>query len=183
MTVLISRNGHGGCRCRFRGLLVPLAPLTLMRCGGRGWCVGRMGDYQIAPKPPRGRLWQVAADAAKVLGVPPAGGDGGNTSSVTASPGHLSPCGSVGSRIWHATGVSFNTANPSRGRLEGQREMVWPWPFFRAASSRAAAVEMSCKAIPVESKMVISSPPVRPGAAPEMTPPMSQRVPSKMPFL
>ena len=64
MTVLISRNGHGGCRCRFRGLLVPLAPLPLMRCGGRGWCVGRMGDYQIAPKPPRGRLWQVAADAA-----------------------------------------------------------------------------------------------------------------------
>ena len=85
MTVLISRNGHGGCRCRFRGLLVPLAPLPLMRCGGRGWCVGRMGDYQIAPKPPRGRLWQVAADAAKVLGVPPAGGDGGNTSSA--------PCG------------------------------------------------------------------------------------------
>ena len=72
---------------------------------------------------------------------------------------------------------------PPGGRLEGQREMVWPWPFFRAASSRAAAVEMSCKAIPVESKMVISSPPVRPGAAPEMTPPMSQRVPSKMPFL
>ena len=64
MTVLISRNGYGGCRCRFRGLLVPLAPLPLMRCGGRGWCVGRMGDYQIAPKPPRGRLWQVAADAA-----------------------------------------------------------------------------------------------------------------------
>ena len=27
----------------------------------------------------------MAADAAKVLGVPPAGGDGGNTSSVTAS--------------------------------------------------------------------------------------------------
>ena len=80
-------------------------------------------------------------------------------------------------------GASFSTANPQGGRLEGQREMVWPWPFFRAASSRAAAVEMSCKAIPVESKMVISSPPVRPGAAPEMTPPMSQRVPSKMPFL
>ena len=80
-------------------------------------------------------------------------------------------------------GASFSTANPQRGRLEGQREMVWPWPFFRAASSRAAAVEMSCKAIPVESKMVISSPPVRPGAAPEMTPPMSQRVPSKIPFL
>ena len=80
-------------------------------------------------------------------------------------------------------GASFSTTDPSRGRLEGQREMVWPWPFFRAASSRAAAVEMSCKAIPVESKMVISSPPVRPGAAPEMTPPMSQRVPSKMPFL
>ena len=54
MTVLISRNGHGGCRCRFRGLLVPLAPLPLMRCGGRGWCVGRMGDYQIAPKRPEG---------------------------------------------------------------------------------------------------------------------------------
>jgi len=80
-------------------------------------------------------------------------------------------------------GASFSTANPQGGRLEGQREMVWPWPFFRAASSRAAAVEMSCKAIPVESKMVISSPPVRPGAAPEMTPPMSQRVPSKIPFL
>ena len=34
-----------------------------------------MGDYQIAPKPPRGRLWQVAADAAGYGGVPPAGGD------------------------------------------------------------------------------------------------------------
>ena len=54
LTVLISRNGHGGCRCRFRGLLVPLAPLPLMRCGGRGWCVGRMGDYQISQSRPEG---------------------------------------------------------------------------------------------------------------------------------
>ena len=34
------------------------------------------GDYQIAPKPPGGRLWLVAADAAGVWGTPPAGGTG-----------------------------------------------------------------------------------------------------------
>ena len=53
------------------------------------------GDYQIAPKPPGGRLWLVAADAAGVWGTPPTGGTGsftplrGYTSSVTASPCHL----------------------------------------------------------------------------------------------
>jgi len=35
------------------------------------------GDYQIAPKPPGGRLWLVAADAAGVWGTPPAGGGWG----------------------------------------------------------------------------------------------------------
>gem|GEM_PF-4941187 len=32
-----------------RGLLVPLAPLPLVRCEGRGGCAGGVGDYQIAP--------------------------------------------------------------------------------------------------------------------------------------
>ena len=47
------------------------------------------GDYQIAPKPPGGRLWLVAADAAGVWGTPPTGGTGsftplcGYTSSVS----------------------------------------------------------------------------------------------------
>ena len=54
-----SRIECSGQRCRFRGLLVPLATLPLIRCEGRSWCAGRMGDYQIAPKPPGGRLWEV----------------------------------------------------------------------------------------------------------------------------
>ena len=116
LTVLISRNGHGGCRCRFRGLLVPLAPLPLMRCGGRGWCVGRMDDYQIAPKPPRGRLWQVAADAAGYGGYRLRTGTGSFT---PLRRGHLirhgfavppSPRGEGFGR------VAFSTF-PSRGRL------------------------------------------------------------------
>ena len=153
----------------------------------------------------------MAADAAKVLGVPPAGGDEGVLRRYAATP-HPPPAGApVSLRVGRFADLTrhrrviqhreplkgkailrlrartphpaLRATFPPGGRLEDQREMVWPWPFFRAASSRAAAVEMSCKAIPVESKMVISSPPVRPGAAPEMTPPMSQRVPSKMPFL
>ena len=54
-----SRIACSGERCRFRGLLVPLATLPLIRCEGRSWCAGRMGDYQIAPKLPGGRLWEV----------------------------------------------------------------------------------------------------------------------------
>ena len=36
-----SRMKCGGGRCRFRGLLVPLAPLPLTLCEGRIGCVGR----------------------------------------------------------------------------------------------------------------------------------------------
>ena len=36
LTVLISRNWYGGRHCRFRGLLIPLAPLPLTQCEGRG---------------------------------------------------------------------------------------------------------------------------------------------------
>ena len=54
-------GGEGEFRAPERELL--LSPATKVT-RGRGWCVGRMGGYQIAPKPPRGRLWQVAADAA-----------------------------------------------------------------------------------------------------------------------
>ena len=74
-------------------------PLTTARVGVGALVV--FGDYQIAPKPPGGRLWLVAADAAGVWGTPPTGGTGsftllrGDTSSVTASPCRLSPCGSV----------------------------------------------------------------------------------------
>lgn len=43
LTVLISRNWYGGRHCRFRGLLIPLAPLPLTQCEGRGWCAGQFG--------------------------------------------------------------------------------------------------------------------------------------------
>ena len=49
-----SRMKCGGEHCRFRGLLVPLAPLPLMQCEGRIGCAGGVGDYQIAPLPPCG---------------------------------------------------------------------------------------------------------------------------------
>ena len=42
LAVLISRNWRGGGRCRFGGLLVPLAPLPLTRCEGRIGCAGRV---------------------------------------------------------------------------------------------------------------------------------------------
>ena len=49
LAVLISRNWYGGYRCRFGGLLVPLAPLplTAVRVGVGALVV--FGDYQIAP--------------------------------------------------------------------------------------------------------------------------------------
>ena len=131
-----SRMKCGGGRCRFGGSLVPLAPLplTAVRVGVGALIV--FGDYQIAPKPPGGRLWLVAADAAGVWGTPPAGG--------TGDEGHLIRHGfavpPVSLRVGRSAGltrhrrviqhrgplkgktnggVSFNTANPSRGRLEG----------------------------------------------------------------
>ena len=67
---------------------------------GRGGVLDGLGDYQIAPKPPGGRLWLVAANAAVVWGRRLRAGRGTrDTSSVTASPCHLSLCGSVGSRV------------------------------------------------------------------------------------
>ena len=58
------------------------------------------GDYQIAPKPPGGRLWLVAADAAGVWGTPPTGGTeefyaAARRRLICPLRGHLSPCGSV----------------------------------------------------------------------------------------
>ena len=49
LAVLISRNWYGRYRCRFGGLLVPLAPLplTAVRVGAGTLVI--FGDYQIAP--------------------------------------------------------------------------------------------------------------------------------------
>ena len=52
-----SPQGEGLGWCALRS---PAQRLPLIRCEGRSWCAGRMGDYQIAPKPPGGRLWVVA---------------------------------------------------------------------------------------------------------------------------
>ena len=104
LAVLASRNWLGGYRCRFGGSLVPLAPLplTAVRVGAGALIV--FGDYQIAPKPPGGRLWLVAADAAGGMGTPPAGGTG----SFTPLRGDTSS-------------APFGGTFPSRGRLEGVR--------------------------------------------------------------
>ena len=49
MAVLASRNWRGGGRCRFRGLLVPLAPLPLTTARVGAGTLVVFGDYQIAP--------------------------------------------------------------------------------------------------------------------------------------
>ena len=76
LAVLISRNWYGGYRCRFGGLLVPPAPLPLTTARVGVGALDGLGDYQIAPKPPEGRLWLVAADAAGEIESTPAGGMG-----------------------------------------------------------------------------------------------------------
>ena len=77
LAVLASRNWLGGYRCRFGGLLVPPAPLPLTTARVGVGALDGLGDYQIAPKPPEGRLWLVAADAAREIVSTPAGGMGG----------------------------------------------------------------------------------------------------------
>ena len=49
LAVLISRNWCGGYRCRFGGLLVPLAPLPLTTARVGAGTLVVFGDYQIAP--------------------------------------------------------------------------------------------------------------------------------------
>ena len=86
------------------------------------------GDYQIAPKPPGGRLWLVAADAAVVLGGTACGRDRRRKTphpSASLTPVSLRvgrSAGLTGHRpvIQHRGplkgktngGVLFNTANP-----------------------------------------------------------------------
>lgn len=56
--------------------------------------------------------------------------------------------------------------------------------FARSAASKMLAAEArSWRAIPVESKTVISSGAVRPGTEPVITPPISPSRPERMPFL
>lgn len=56
--------------------------------------------------------------------------------------------------------------------------------FARSAASKMPAAEArSWRAIPVESKTVISSGAVRPGTEPAITPPISPSRPERMPFL
>ena len=90
---MYSRMKYAGYHCRSKGLCLRSPARRLARPLASA-TVGaiffyRMGDYQIAPKPPGGRLWLVAADAAGVWGTPPTGGTGsftplcGYTSSVS----------------------------------------------------------------------------------------------------
>ena len=50
-----------------QGSLVPLAPLPLTRCEGRGGCAGGVGDYQIAPLPPCGGKGRCARWAQDII--------------------------------------------------------------------------------------------------------------------
>ena len=68
-----------------QGSLVPLAPLPLTTARVGVGALDGLGDYQIAPKPPEGRLWLVAADAAGVWGTPPAGAGWGVSCSGTST--------------------------------------------------------------------------------------------------
>ena len=62
-----SRMKCGVGRCRFGGSLVPLAPLPLTLCEGRIGCAGGVGDYQIAPLPPKGGKGRCARRAQDII--------------------------------------------------------------------------------------------------------------------
>ena len=80
---MYSRMKYAGYHCRSKGLRLRSPARRLARPLASA-TVGaiffyRMGDYQIAPKPPEGRLWLVAADAAGEFKTPPARRDEGFT--------------------------------------------------------------------------------------------------------
>ena len=80
---MYSRMKYAGYHCRSKGLCLRSPARRLARPLASA-TVGaiffyRMGDYQIAPKPPGGRLWLVAADAAGEFKTPPARRDEGFT--------------------------------------------------------------------------------------------------------
>ena len=138
MAVLISRNWCGGGRCRFGGSLVPLAPLplTAMRVGVGALIV--FGDYQIAPiaarstamgrwrlTPPwywgdtacgRDRRRKAPHPSASLTPVSLRVGRSAGLTRHRPVIQRRGPCKGKANR-----GVSFNTANPSRGRLTGVR--------------------------------------------------------------
>jgi len=87
-----------------QGSLVPLAPLPLTTARVGVGALDGLGDYQIAPKPPEGRLWLVAADAAGEIESTPAGGMG-NPSPVSFAD------------TFSCAHPSVITGAPSRGRL------------------------------------------------------------------
>ena len=125
LAVLISRNWLGGGRCRFGGLLVPLAPLplTAVRVGVGALLV--FGDYQIAPIAARSTAmgrWRL---------TPP------------GYWGHLSPCGSVhGSDTPPACHSIPRTHQGGRlGGGGGRSEKCLPW-LRQAAASASAPVSV-----------------------------------------
>ena len=82
---------------------------------------------------------------------------------------------------WGLRGLEFESQHSDQNSRSGSknspdllfyfnyRVTVFPFPAFCAACSSEAAVAISCRAMPVESKMVTSESLVRPDAAPEMT--------------
>ena len=97
-----SRMKYAGYHCRSKGLCLRSPARRLARPLASA-TVGaiffyRMGDYQIAPKPPGGRLWLVAADAAGEFKTPPARRDEGplirQPTADTCLPAGRSVCGS-----------------------------------------------------------------------------------------
>ena len=117
---MYSRMKYAGYHCRSKGLCLRSPARRLARPLASA-TVGaiffyRMGDYQIAPKPPGGRLWLVAANAAGEFKTPPAG-ETGDPSSVsfadTCLPAGRSVRGSDRPPACHST------PRPPGGRLTG----------------------------------------------------------------
>ena len=110
-----------------QGSLVPLAPLPLTRCEGRGGCAGRVGDYQIAPIAARSTAmgrWRLTPPGYGGTYLP-AGRSARGSDRPPAC--HSTPLTHQGGRLG---GASFNGAKPSRGRLGrcgGRREKHLPW--------------------------------------------------------
>ena len=123
---MYSRMKYAGYHCRSKGLCLRsparrlARPLVSATVGAIFFY--RMGDYQIAPKPPEGRLWLVAADAAGEFKTPPARRDEGFTPlrGYTSSAPYGAPVSLRVGRFADLTGHRpVRSANPQGGRPTG----------------------------------------------------------------
>ena len=124
---MFSRMKYAGYHCRSKGLCLRSPARRLARPLASA-TVGaiffyRMGDYQIAPKPPGGRLWLVEADAAGEFKTPPARRDEGFTPlrGYTSSAPYGGTCLPAGRSVRGSdrSPACHSTPRPPRGKANG----------------------------------------------------------------